>query len=142
MLYSTTLFVDEKSNKILHKKRLFKIGKKKLYKLPLLCIYFPEKGERPEYTLLENLRYDYFKRHLPRAVGFAENEAGAQTIVKFLIEQVYQTDPALHYRNFFEKNYDFTNHFSEVKTFVEIKKESGKEDDTDDSDDKNNEEHK
>ena len=133
MLYSTTLYVDEKSNKVLHKKRLFKIGKKKLYKLPLVCIYFPEKGERPEFTLLENLRYDYFKRHLPRAIGFAENEANAQSIVTFLIEQVYKNDPELHYRKFFEENYEFTNHFSEVKTFVEIKKDSGKDEDDDDN---------
>ena len=127
MLYSTTLYVDEKSYKVLHKKRLFMIGKKKLYKLPLICIYFPENGNRPEYTLLENLRYDYYKRHLPRAVGFAENEASATDIVTYLIGHVYETDPKLDYRGFFEENYGFTNHFSEVKAFAEIKKKSGKE---------------
>ena len=118
MNYFSTLYVDEKSNKMLHKKKLLPFGKKKLYKLPLQCIYFPEEGERMEFTLLKNLDHPYFHHHKVLVTGFASDEKNAIAILRNLVEQTYSEDKNLGYRSYLQKNNTLVNKISEVTSFV------------------------
>ena len=98
MKFSTNVYVDENSKKILTKKRLFSLKEKKLYKLPLICIYIPANGDRPEFTEISNLIYPYFQRNEPIVIGFAGSERPAIAIVKHFIKEVYKADANLAYK--------------------------------------------
>ena len=118
MNYFSTLYVDEKSNKLLHKKKLLPFGKKKLYKLPLQCIYFPEDGERMEFTLLKNLDHPYFHHHQVLVAGFACDETNAIAILRNLIERTYSEEETLDYKSYLQKNNSMVKKISEVTSFV------------------------
>ena len=111
MKYLKNIYADEKSKKTLTKKRLISLKEKKLYKLPLICIYIPANGERPEFTEISNLNYPYFHRNEPVVIGFAESERPAIAIVKRFIKDVFLEDANLGYRDYVESvglNEEFT----------------------------------
>ena len=116
MKFLSTLLVDEKSNKVLTKKRLVSLKEKKLYKLPLICIYFAAQGARPEFTDIKNLNFPYFHRNEPIVLGFAESEKDAIGIVKRFVKDVYAYDTELNYRKYIEQ-YEIAEVFSRIKKY-------------------------
>ena len=117
MRYFSSLYVDEKSNKILHKKHLLP-KKGRVYTLPLLCVYFPEKGSRMEYTEVKNLKPVYFKNHMPLVVGFASTPKTARDIMLNIIEATYKEDDSLDYRKLLESRNAVVDRFNDVTDFV------------------------
>ena len=119
MKFINNIYVDEKSKKVLTKKRLVSLKEKKLYKLPLVCIYIPASGERPEFTAIENLNYPYFYRNEPIVIGFAQSERPAIAIVKRFIKDVYEKEADLDYRDYVEA-VGIAEVFSRIQNFVLI----------------------
>ena len=120
MKYLKKVYADEKSKKTLTKKRLVSLKEKKLYKLPLVCIYIPSNGERPEFTVIENLNYPYFHRNEPLVIGFAESEHNAIAIVKRFIKDVYKKDVNLGYRDYTDSA-GITDAFSGIENYELIR---------------------
>ncbi len=120
MRYLSSLYVDEKSNKILHRKHLFP-KKGRVFTLPLLCIYFPECGSRMEFTEVKNLNVPYFHHHKPLVIGFASDEKAAKNMLLWIIDDTYRTGNETRYRDYLEKRYDTVNRFKEVKDFIFVR---------------------
>ncbi len=118
MRFSTNLFLDEKSNKLLHKRKLLPFSKRKIYRLPLFCVYFPENGHRMEFTEIKNLNYPYFHHHRPIVAGFASSESGAIAILRTIIEDTYKTDTNLNYRDYVLRSGNTVENFSEVISYT------------------------
>ena len=88
MIFASDLYVDKKSQKMLTKKHLIPIAGKGIFRLPLYAVYFPEKGNRPEYCKIEFLHFKYYDRHEPFVIGLASDEENALAIVKDIVEQL------------------------------------------------------
>lgn len=116
MIFASDLYVDEESRKMLTKKHLIPITGKGIFRLPLYCVYFPEKGTRPEYSRIEFLHFPYFDRHEPYVFGFAGSEENALAIVKDVVEQTFESgDESLNYRAFIERFSDPVDDLSKVR---------------------------
>ena len=116
MIFASDLYVDKKSQKMLTKKHLIPIAGKGIFRLPLYAVYFPEKGNRPEYCKIEFLHFQYYDRHEPFVIGLASDEENALAIVKDIVEQTFQSgDDELDYRAFIERYSDPVDDLSKVR---------------------------
>lgn len=116
MIFASDLYVDKKSQKMLTKKHLIPIAGKGIFRLPLYAVYFPEKGNRPEYCKIEFLHFKYYDRHEPFVIGLASDEENALAIVKDIVEQTFQSgDDELDYRAFIERYSDSVDDLSKVR---------------------------
>ena len=98
------------------KKHLIPIAGKGIFRLPLYVVYFPEKGNRPEYCKIEFLHFKYYDSHEPFVIGFASEEENALAIVKDIVEQTLQSgDEELNYRAFIEKSSEKVDDLSKVR---------------------------
>lgn len=138
MLFTTNLYLDEKSNKLLHKKKLFPFSKRKIYRLPLFCVYFPENGERMEFTEIKNLDYPYFHHHRPIVTGFASSEENAIAILRSMIESTYKSDPDLNYREYYLNSREPVERFSGVSSFTIVKPRNDEENEEESSESRMN----
>ncbi len=116
MIFASDLYVDKKSQKMLTKKHLIPIAGKGIFRLPLYAVYFPEKGNRPEYCKIEFLHFKYYDRHEPFVIGLASDEENALAIVKDIVEQTFQSgDDELDYRAFIERYSDPVDDLAKVR---------------------------
>ena len=116
MIFASDLYVDKESQKMLTKKHLIPIAGKGIFRLPLYAVYFPEKGNRPEYCKIEFLHFQYYDRHEPFVIGLASDEENALAIVKDIVEQTFQSgDDELDYRAFIERCSDPVDDLSKVR---------------------------
>lgn len=116
MIFASDIYVDKESQKELTKKRLIPLGENGIFRLPLYVIYFPEKGNRPEFCRIEFLHFKYYYNHEPLVIGFAISEENALCIVKDIIEQTYESgDETLNYRAFIERCSETVDDLSDVR---------------------------
>ena len=120
MLYTSNLYVDEQSANILIEHKKNPDADEKIFKLPLIGIYFPEEGDRPEYCEVQYLKWRYYGRHNPTVIGFAIDSDNAKAVLKDIVERTARRDPELNYRKYVESESDIVPSFDDVKGFFLI----------------------